>query len=258
MPMANTTKDIGPVQEHLKSLGLTKYESLVYIGLLRVESASATEIHEISGVPRASVYPVLDKLMKKGLVSVSNTIPKRFDATTPEEGVEHLLRQVERDAEAAKAELVAIFESRKDREEKRQEMIWTLSGRETIESRISDMFLSARSSVIIYAGRDFITPGLLEIIARIPRTVSLDLATNGTFGPGDLPEHCNVRSIESLIETGLLQGDTMAGVFIADRERVLLRLNGDETSPSALYSESPAFLQLFLNYWNHIITNILP
>jgi len=256
--MPDITNNITPVQEHLKSLGLTKYEALVYIGLLRVESASATEIHEISGVPRASVYPVLDKLMRKGLVSTSNTTPKRFDATPPEEGVEHLLRQVERAAEAARAELVAIFESREDREEKRQEMIWTLSGSETIESRISEMFLSARSSVIIYAGRDLITPRLLDIIAQMPRTVSLDLATTGTFAPGELPEHCRVRSIESLIEAGLLQGDTMAGVFIADRERVLLRLNGDETSPSALYSESPAFLQLFLNYWNHIITNILP
>ena len=75
MPMVTTTKDTGPVREHLKSLGLTKYEALVYIALLRVESASATKIHEISGVPRASVYPVLDKLMKKGLVSVSNTTP---------------------------------------------------------------------------------------------------------------------------------------------------------------------------------------
>ncbi|MBT8508239.1 hypothetical protein AZH53_07460 [Methanomicrobiaceae archaeon CYW5] len=254
--MAKSTKDIGPVKEHLKSLGLTKYEALVYIALLRVESASATEIHEISGVPRASVYPVLDKLMRKGLVSVSHSTPKRFTATPPEEGVEHLLRQIERDAEAARAGLVAIFESRGDREEKKQEMIWTLSGSETIESRISDMFGNATSSVIIYGDRELFTPRIMEFIRDIPSAVDIDIATNGTFAPGELSGHVRVRNIEHLIESGLLQGDHMAGVFITDRERVLLRMNGADTTPSALYSESPAFLQLFLNYWNHIISNI--
>lgn len=62
--------------DSLKSLGLTKYEALVYIGLLRTAGATATEVHEISGVPRASVYPVLDRLVQKELVSVSHTTPK--------------------------------------------------------------------------------------------------------------------------------------------------------------------------------------
>ena len=35
----------------LKSLGLTKYEALVYIALLKLVSATASEIHEISEVP---------------------------------------------------------------------------------------------------------------------------------------------------------------------------------------------------------------
>ena len=51
------------VIECLKSLGLTKYEALVYIALLKMASATASEIHEISDVPRASVYPVIDQLL---------------------------------------------------------------------------------------------------------------------------------------------------------------------------------------------------
>ena len=76
-----------PVQviECLKSLGLTKYEALVYIALLKLVSATASEIHEISGVPRASVYTVIDQLLDKGLVSVSQSAPKRFAAFSPED-----------------------------------------------------------------------------------------------------------------------------------------------------------------------------
>jgi len=50
------------IAESLKSLGLTRYEALVYIALLKNIDATATKIHEISGVPRATVYPVLDRL----------------------------------------------------------------------------------------------------------------------------------------------------------------------------------------------------
>lgn len=81
-----TLRDVPtPLIESLKSLGLTKYEALVYIGLLRMVGATATEVHEISGVPRASVYPVLDRLVQKELVSVSHTTPKRFDAVPPDQ-----------------------------------------------------------------------------------------------------------------------------------------------------------------------------
>jgi HTH-type transcriptional regulator, sugar sensing transcriptional regulator len=48
----------------LKSLGMTKYEALVHIALLRVMSPTASEIHDSSGIPRASVYPVIDGAKK--------------------------------------------------------------------------------------------------------------------------------------------------------------------------------------------------
>ncbi|MDD1684314.1 MAG: TrmB family transcriptional regulator, partial [Methanoregula sp.] len=89
------------IVECLKSLGMTKYEALVYIALLRVPSATASEIHESSSVPRASVYPVLDQLLEKDLVSVSQSAPKRFAALPPDEGIARLLGRIERNAASA-------------------------------------------------------------------------------------------------------------------------------------------------------------
>ena len=45
LPSENTVRII----ECLKSLGLTKYEALVYIALLKLESATASEIRQIPG-----------------------------------------------------------------------------------------------------------------------------------------------------------------------------------------------------------------
>ena len=110
--MAESPEDSLNIAESLKSLGLTKYEALVYIALLKVAGATATEIHEISGVPRASVYPVLDRLTQKNLVSVSNTSPKRFDAIAPDEGITNLLTHIESSADEAKKVLNEIFSHR--------------------------------------------------------------------------------------------------------------------------------------------------
>ena len=81
--MKSPSPDSVKVIDCLKSLGLTKYEALVYIALLKVVSATASEIHEISTVPRASVYPVLDQLQEKKLISIARSTPKRFAALSP-------------------------------------------------------------------------------------------------------------------------------------------------------------------------------
>ncbi len=46
-------------------LDLTKYEPLVCITLTKVVTAFAAEIHEMPGVPTASVNPVITHLTKK-------------------------------------------------------------------------------------------------------------------------------------------------------------------------------------------------
>ena len=133
--------------ESLKSLGLTRYEALVYIGLLRVTGATATEIHETSGVPRASVYPVLDRLVQKELVSVSHTTPKRFDAVPPGQGIENLMRRIEDDAESARSALERLYREKRPEARGSQEPIWTIYGEENIRARLSDMFLGAERRV---------------------------------------------------------------------------------------------------------------
>ena len=116
--MNTTTETQERLISCLKSLGLTKYEALVYIALLRVISATASEIHGISGVPRASVYPVIDQLIEKNLVSVSQSSPKRFAAVPPEEGITLLSGRIELDAEYALKTLSSIHrENREERED---------------------------------------------------------------------------------------------------------------------------------------------
>ncbi len=70
--------------EILEQIGLSRNEIKVYFALLELEQSSATPIVRKAGVPNSKVYPTLDKLIKKGLVSfvIKNNV-KYFQASDP-------------------------------------------------------------------------------------------------------------------------------------------------------------------------------
>lgn len=70
--------------ELLENLGMTKAEIKVYLCLLELNSASASEISERAELYRKNAYDALGKLIKKGLVSFANEENKRiYTATDP-------------------------------------------------------------------------------------------------------------------------------------------------------------------------------
>jgi sugar-specific transcriptional regulator TrmB len=236
------------IAESLKSLGLTKYEALVYIALLKVSGATATEIHEISGVPRASVYPVLDRLLQKNLVAVSHTTPKRFASVPPDEGIENLLKSIESDAEGAKKVLNTIFHDRNGQHKGEQELIWSIYGNENIRTRILDLIGNAQSSIriIFYWGlvKEEIKDLLVEVSSRVPVEIVTD------HWEGDTP--ANIHFFLHVPPQGHTTGKkcSTGGVFLIDNQKVLVLMGSDEEGTTALYSESKGFLRFFTMYWN--------
>lgn len=56
-------------EQHLSQLGFQNKEQLVYTTLIELGRAPAAVISKRTGLPRASVYGILDELSKKGVVS---------------------------------------------------------------------------------------------------------------------------------------------------------------------------------------------
>jgi len=68
----------------LTEAGLTEREAEVYISLVELGSSSATQIIQKSGLHRAVVYDLLERLIEKGLVShVIKGRKKFFESTNP-------------------------------------------------------------------------------------------------------------------------------------------------------------------------------
>ncbi len=256
MPMGIYQQENDRIDESLKSLGLTKYEALVYTALLQVEGATATEIHEISKVPRASVYPVIDKLLSKNLVSISNTTPKRFSAAPPDEAVKNMLSSIKKDADAALAALKKIYEAREERSFNRQEFIWSISGEENILPKLKDAFSGAGEEIFVISSFEFIKCSLMNLIKELDVNVRIDIITNKW--EGKVPNNMSVLVFKDYNEYEAGLKSNASGVYIIDKKKVLLIMDpeSDAASPPALYSESYGFVRFFTSYWNFVKKNI--
>lgn len=91
----------------LKNFGLSEYEAKALIALLSRGTLTAKEIAEFSGIPRTSVYDVMNSLLAKGLVE-SFGKPMKFKALSANEIVALISRRVSEDLEYLKHELPKV------------------------------------------------------------------------------------------------------------------------------------------------------
>ena len=75
---------------NLEKLGLTENEAKAYVGLVILREATAREIHEVTNVPRAKIYEILNTLAKKGYLEVRHGSPTYFRAVDPKEVIEEI------------------------------------------------------------------------------------------------------------------------------------------------------------------------
>ncbi|MFA5992082.1 MAG: helix-turn-helix domain-containing protein [Candidatus Pacearchaeota archaeon] len=77
------------VKSVLKEFGLTENEAETYLILLRLGSASASDILAKTGIHRINLYDILERLQEKGLVSyVIMGKRKHYEATDPKKILE--------------------------------------------------------------------------------------------------------------------------------------------------------------------------
>ncbi|HUH79108.1 MAG TPA: helix-turn-helix domain-containing protein [Methanoregula sp.] len=239
----------------LKTLGLTKYEALVYIALLRVGNATATGIHEISGVPRASVYPVLDQLLDKSLVSVSQESPKRFAAVPPEKGMARLQERVQDDADFARTALTSMYREQAAPVDADQGLIWNVHGIGAIRDRMADLIAGANDNVRIIAHPQILSPDIRKLLSGTAERVAVEIVT--PRWEGKVPPKMTLylrKHVELPRELAKAKDMLAGGICITDDRTVMVMVGSGDEDAVALFSGSPAFVRFFIRYYNIIIS----
>jgi sugar-specific transcriptional regulator TrmB len=251
MPSENPARVI----DCLKSLGLTNYEARVYIALLTVASATASEIHEISGVPRASVYTVIDQLLNKGLVSVSQSAPKRFAAFPPKDAISRLMDHIQNEAQYTRDSLSLMYRERTSPESGYEELIWNIYGIENIRKRLITLISGAEKEIRIIAHPGILSSDIKHRLTSMASHVDVEIITPHWTGDPPPPGKMNVYVIrypDVPQEMGDSKDMMSGGICIVDGKSVLVFMGLGEEEVVALFSESEGFLRFFERYYNLI------
>ncbi len=104
-------------EEALINAGLFRNEAKVYLALLKLGTASVTEISRKSGVERTLIYGVIEKLMEKGLVSSIIKINKKYFEPAPPQKLLDLIKEKEKYVEEALPELEGLYKTTEKKQE---------------------------------------------------------------------------------------------------------------------------------------------
>jgi len=131
-------------EQILMDFGLTENEAKVYMGLLKLGSVTAGEITKKSGIHRATVYDILERLTEKGLVSYSiKANRKYFEAVDPNQ----LLSLLEDKKEKIQSILPELLMQRKLSKEPQEATIF--KGKKGMKSVYEDVLKEAKE-ILVY------------------------------------------------------------------------------------------------------------
>ncbi|MEM3527178.1 MAG: helix-turn-helix domain-containing protein [Candidatus Bathyarchaeia archaeon] len=134
-------------------LGLTEYESRIYLTLVRMGPLRASEVSFFGHVPRTKTYGAIRELERKGLLSVIPGKPELYAPSNPVEVlvpmIERLRREIE-EADGVVQKLIVSYESGKLIRRgvpKEATEFWRIEGRRNIIDKVSQMLSDSKKSV---------------------------------------------------------------------------------------------------------------
>ncbi len=155
------------VIKHLDWFGLTKYEAMIYLSLLNKRSLKASDVADLSGVPRSRVYDCLRSLELKGLCEVVSGKTKLYSAANPSRLKETLikLRMDKIDSKKAKFDL--------EIEKEKQQLNNRIENMNTIVDRLSPIYEDSRGNeqdidyIEIIKDRDQFRKKIIELCSSV-------------------------------------------------------------------------------------------
>jgi len=126
----------------LEKLGLEEKEIKIYLGLLKLNNATATKISDETRIERTLCYSIVNKLIDKGLVSyiIENNV-KYFKPAPPE----RLMQDLKEKEEELKAIMPELINLRKFKQEKTKAEIY--QGKEGMKTVLRDIIKNKKNYI---------------------------------------------------------------------------------------------------------------
>lgn len=143
----------------LNRLGLTKYESEAYIGLVHGGTLTVKQLVQKTGIPQSRSYDTLGSLVKYGMVEQTpqqnknkgGRNEKRFRAVEPEVAVQNLFSYFTYAKDEAIAELQKIKSKRN-----KSSHIWEIHSKKNIVQTAKNLIRRSDYEIFVLAGYDML------------------------------------------------------------------------------------------------------
>jgi sugar-specific transcriptional regulator TrmB len=137
---------INPELVHnLEKLGFTENEGKAYAGLVSLKEATAREVHELTGVPRAKVHDILKTLSKKGFVEVRQGSPVYFRAVDPK----HVIGRIKDEFFTCAIEALDQL-NKLSYDIPRFSPVWCIQSEWGIRNRVREILDNVRDELIVF------------------------------------------------------------------------------------------------------------
>lgn len=143
--------------QQLTQLGLNAYEAKAYLALLRKDSFSATQVADVSGVPRQRIYDILASLVERGLaISRPGRQGTKYTAVAPEIAIGGLLEDETRRVAALALTTSALIDTLGNQYQQGQQTnspldyIEVLRGQLAISQRFAEIETNCKREILIF------------------------------------------------------------------------------------------------------------
>jgi HTH-type transcriptional regulator, sugar sensing transcriptional regulator len=238
----------------MESLGLTSYETKVYLSLLETGSMTASNISKKSSVPYSKIYEVLNSLEDKGWLEIDSSRPQKFFPKSPLTALEAMRMRIENDIRDNEnlivGELMPIYQKSGIREKPE---IWVVRGIYNIAAKVSEIIQTCQHELLIAL------PHVAENIAKPVQPMLRMLHERGVRITVLASEETNtdtVRAISRVAEVRL-KNNMFGGGVIGDSKQVMILLgegrNGNmNVEPIAIWAEHTGLAGFAKDYFHYL------
>src|SRR3989337_219267 len=247
----------------LRHLGLTEYESRIYLVLVKMGPIKAGEVSFHGQVPRTKAYGAIRELERKGLLRVIPGKPELYAPSSPSEVLMPLVTKLNKEVKSTEElvhNLTGTYESNKyvKREvPKEAGEFWKIDGRKNIFNKLNQIMTDASKSISYCTSATGLIRAykahseILENVRKrgaIVRVLS-PITTENSGVARELGEIVEVKRLDKSFGTSFMSVDARELVVIESRPE---DLRTDRGTDLAIWTTNKLLIELHEQFFERI------
>jgi sugar-specific transcriptional regulator TrmB len=231
-------------------IGLSEYESKVYLSLINLGTAGARKLSLNCDVPRTKVYGTLKKLIDYGLVVEIPGTPKQFAPSNPGESFNTILnitKEKATDFDSIIKHLENVHEKHKEDAGPQKKLVWFLDQDHDIKGKCNEIIRQSEESLTIVTTEDG-----LEILFNAAHRLLDEMLENGVeiklYSPLDPRVNPLARELSYIYQVKKVAVNTPILFINSDNKRFILAKlaprGSEKPFESAMFTEDIELLDL--------------